>query len=63
MCKSVSVKSAVQILAVGGAKNGSRGLEKNPTCKKQDLIHMNEISRLLRKLLLHLGQNKHSRKL
>jgi hypothetical protein len=30
-CKSVSVKRAVQILAVGGAKNGGRGLEKNPT--------------------------------
>ena len=30
MCKSISVKKAVQILAVGGAKNGGRGLEKKP---------------------------------
>ncbi len=28
MCKSISVKSAVQILTVGGAKKGGRGLEK-----------------------------------
>jgi hypothetical protein len=31
MCKSVSIKSAVQKKAVGGAKNGGRGLEKKPT--------------------------------
>jgi hypothetical protein len=30
MCKSISVKSAVQKSAVGGAKNGGRGLEKKP---------------------------------
>jgi hypothetical protein len=35
MCKSISVKSAVQKSAVGGAKKGSRGLEKNPTRKNQ----------------------------
>ena len=29
MCKAISVKSAVQKSAVGGAKNGGRGLEKN----------------------------------
>jgi hypothetical protein len=28
MCKAISVKSAVQKSAVGGAKNGGRGLEK-----------------------------------
>jgi hypothetical protein len=31
MCKSVSVKRAVQKTAVGGAKNGGSGLEKKPT--------------------------------
>jgi hypothetical protein len=30
MCKAISVKSAVQKSAVGGAKNGGRGLEKKP---------------------------------
>jgi hypothetical protein len=30
MCKSVSVKRGVQKMAVGGAKNGGSGLEKNP---------------------------------
>ena len=30
MCNSVLIKSAVQKSAVGGAKNGGRGLEKNP---------------------------------
>jgi hypothetical protein len=31
MCNSVSIKIAVQKTAVGSAKNGGRGLEKNPT--------------------------------
>ena len=29
-CKLISIKSAVQKSAVGGAKNGGRGLEKKP---------------------------------
>jgi hypothetical protein len=30
MCKAISVKCSVQKSAVGGAKNGGRGLEKKP---------------------------------
>jgi hypothetical protein len=30
MCKYVSLNIAVQKMAVGGAKNGGRGLEKKP---------------------------------
>jgi hypothetical protein len=34
MCKYVSLNIAVQKMAVGGAKNGGRGLEKNSTQKR-----------------------------
>jgi hypothetical protein len=52
MCKSVSVNKAVQKTAVGGAKNGGSGLEKNPTPTFRKFIFSVSASQIKRLLLL-----------